>query len=133
MVNASAMTNFNLRIPGLTLTVVQADGQDVRPVTVDELQIAVAETYDLIVTPTQDRAYTLVAEAWDRSGMARGTLAPRMGASGRACAAPPAAGDDEGYGDGRHGPGAMAGGCSPEHAAMGHCQPVLRSRWITAR
>ena len=79
MVNASAMTNFNLRIPGLTLTVVQADGQDVRPVTVDELQIAVAETYDLIVTPTQDRAYTLVAEAWDRSGMVRGTLAPLMG------------------------------------------------------
>lgn len=79
VVNASAMTIFNLRIPGLALTVVQADGQNVRPVTVDELQIAVAETYDVIVTPTDRRAYTLVAEAWDRSGMARATLAPAVG------------------------------------------------------
>ncbi len=72
-----------------------------QPVSVDELQIAVAETYDMIVIPTEDRAYTLVAEAWDRSGMARGTLAPRMGL---AAAVPalrtPAAGDHEGYGDG---------------------------------
>lgn len=77
-VNASAMTTFNLRIPGLKMTVVQADGQDVRPVPVDELQIAVAETYDVIVTP-EDRAYTLVGESVDRSGMARATLAPRAG------------------------------------------------------
>ena len=124
VVNASAMTNFNLRIPGLTLTVVQADGQDVRPVTVDELQIAVAETYDLIVTPTQDRAYTLVAEAWDRSGMARGTLAPRMGMVTPVPALrhrPLATMKDMGMGGMDH--GATAGGCSPEHAAMGHCQP----------
>ncbi|MFZ2981302.1 MAG: copper resistance system multicopper oxidase, partial [Sphingobium sp.] len=63
VINASAMTIFNVRIPGLTLTVVQADGLNVRPVEVDELQIAVAETYDVIVTPTEDRAYTLVGEA----------------------------------------------------------------------
>lgn len=79
IVNASAMTIFNLRIPGTAMTVVQADGQNVRPVTVDELQIAVAETYDVIVTPPEPRAYTLVAESWDRSGMARATLAPAMG------------------------------------------------------
>ncbi|PTQ08215.1 copper-binding protein [Sphingomonas oleivorans] len=79
VINASAMTNFNVRIPGLPLTIVQADGQNVQPVTVDEFQIAVAETYDLIVTPTEDRAYTLVGEAIDRSGMARATLAPREG------------------------------------------------------
>ena len=78
-VNASAMTIFNVRIPGLPLTVVQADGQDVRPVTVDEIQVANAETYDVIVTPRDDRAYTLVGEALDRSGMARATLAPRAG------------------------------------------------------
>lgn len=77
IVNASAMTNFNVRIPGLKLTIVQADGQAVRPVTVDEFQIAVAETYDVIVEPVA--AHTLVAEAWDRSGMARATLAPRLG------------------------------------------------------
>ena len=78
-VNASAMTTFNVRIPGLKLTVVQADGLNVRPVEVDEFQIAVAETYDVIVTPTDDRAYTLVGESVDRSGMARATLAPREG------------------------------------------------------
>ncbi|MGK6320897.1 copper resistance system multicopper oxidase [Sphingomonas sp. DT-204] len=78
-VNASAMTIFNVRIPGLRMTVVQADGQNVRPVQVDELQITVAETYDVVVTPADERAYTLVAEAADRSGMARATLAPRPG------------------------------------------------------
>jgi len=77
LINASAMTIFNLRIPGLAMTVVQADGANVRPVTVDELQITVAETFDVIVSPAEDRAYTIVAEAVDRSGMARATLAPR--------------------------------------------------------
>ncbi len=79
IINASAMTNFNVRIPGLKMTVVQADGQNVRPVAVDEFQIAVAETYDVIVEPAAPVAHTLVAEAWDRSGMARATLAPRVG------------------------------------------------------
>ena len=79
IINASAMTTFNVRIPGLKLTIVQADGQNVRPVEVDEFQIGVAETYDAIVTPTDDRAYTLVGESVDRSGLARATLAPRAG------------------------------------------------------
>jgi FtsP/CotA-like multicopper oxidase with cupredoxin domain len=78
-VNAAAMTNFHVRIPGLRMTVVQADGQDVKPVEVDEFSIAVAETFDVVVVPRDDRAYTLVAEAVDRSGMARATLAPRAG------------------------------------------------------
>jgi CopA family copper-resistance protein len=81
MINASAMTIFNIRIPGLAMTVVNADGQNVRPVEVDEFRISVAETYDVIVQPTEDRAYTFVAEAIDRSGMGRATLAPRMGMS----------------------------------------------------
>ena len=80
-INASAMTIFNVRIPGLPMSVVSADGQNVRPVTVDEFQISVAETYDVIVRPTEDRAFTLVAEAMDRSGMGRATLAPRLGMS----------------------------------------------------
>ncbi len=79
IINASAMTAFNVRIPGLAMTVVQADGQNVRPVAVDEIQVAVAETYDVIVEPKDDRAYTLVGEAIDRSGLARATLAPRQG------------------------------------------------------
>lgn len=79
IINAAAMTIFNVRIPGLKMTIVQADGLNVRPVEVDEFQIGVAETYDVIVTPTDERAYTLVSEANDRSGMGRATLAPRAG------------------------------------------------------
>ena len=76
--NGSAMTYFDVRIPGLKLTVVSADGQDVEPVTVDEFRIGVGETYDVLVQPA-DAAYTLFAEAIDRSGYARGTLAPQAG------------------------------------------------------
>jgi FtsP/CotA-like multicopper oxidase with cupredoxin domain len=79
LINAGAMTLFNVRIPGLPMTVAQADGQDVEPVTVDELQIANAETYDVVVTPAADRAYSVIAEAADGSGRARATLAPRPG------------------------------------------------------
>ena len=82
IINASAMTNLNVRIPGLSLSIVQADGQNVHPVEVEEFQIGVAETYDAIVTPAEDKAYTIVAEAIDRSGMARATLAPRAGMAG---------------------------------------------------
>jgi len=81
VINAAAMTFFDVRIPGLTMTVVQADGQNVQPVVVDEFRIGVAETYDVIVGPFEDRAYTIFAETMDRSGYARGTLAPRAGMS----------------------------------------------------
>jgi len=77
IINGSGMSYFDLRIPGLKMTVVQADGNDVQPVTVDELRIAVAETYDVIVQPKEERAYTFFAEAMDRSGYARATLTPR--------------------------------------------------------
>jgi FtsP/CotA-like multicopper oxidase with cupredoxin domain len=80
-VNASAMTFFDVRIPGLKMTVVQSDGNNVWPVSVDEFRIAVAETYDVIVRPEEDKAYTLFAESMGRTGFARGTLAPREGMS----------------------------------------------------
>lgn len=78
-INGSAMTYFDVRIPGLKMTVVAADGQDVRPVDVDEFRIGVAETYDVIVEPMDERAYTIFSQAMDRSGYARATLAPRAG------------------------------------------------------
>ena len=140
IINASAMSIFNVRIPGLRLTVVQADGLNVRPVEVDEFQIAVAETYDVIVTPTDDQAYTLVAEANDRSGMARATLAPR---AGMAAEVPPlrerplatmkdmgmgdmdmSGGSMEGMDHSGMAMGAAASDCPPEHAKMGHCTPA---------
>jgi CopA family copper-resistance protein len=140
IINAAAMSIFNVRIPGLRMTIVQADGLNVRPVQVDEFQIAVAETYDVIVTPTEDRAYTLVAEANDRSGLGRATLAPRPGI---AAEVPPlrerplAKMKDMGMGDMDMSAGATGGGdhsgmamgaapaadCPPEHAKMGHCTP----------
>ena len=78
-INGSAMSIFDVRIPGLKLTVVAADGQDVEPVTVDEFRISTAETYDVIVEPEDDRAYTIFAQSIDRGGYARGTLSPRIG------------------------------------------------------
>lgn len=80
-VNASTMTFYDIRIPGLPMTVVQADGQNIKPVETDELRIGVAETYDVIVTLPDERSYTLFAETMDRSGFARGTIAPRKGMS----------------------------------------------------
>lgn len=81
-INGSSMTFFDIRIPGLEMLVVQADGNDVEPVPVDEFRIGVAETYDVIVQPKEDRAYTIFAQSEDRTGFARGTLAPRVGMAG---------------------------------------------------
>lgn len=81
-INASAMSIYDVRIPGLTMQVVQADGQNVEPVTVDEFRFGVAETYDVIVTPKEYKAYTIAAEPIDRTGFALGTLAPREGMRG---------------------------------------------------
>src|SRR6187549_1557262 len=78
LINGSSMSFFDVRIPGLKLTVVATDGQDVEPVTVDELRIGTAEVYDVVVMPG-DAAYTIFAQSMDRSGYARGTLAPRAG------------------------------------------------------
>ena len=127
MINASSMTTFNVRIPGLRMTVVQADGMNVRPVPVDEFQFGPAETYDVIVTPSEERAYTLVGESVDRSGLARMTLAPR---EGMAAEVPPLrkrplatmkdmgmGGHDMGAMDHAGSGGAMAG---MDHAAMDH-------------
>ncbi len=143
LINGSAMSYFDFRIPGLKLTVVAADGQNVEPVLVDEVRLAVAETLDVIVEPdgSQD-AYTLFAQSMDRSGFARGTLAVRDGVqapvpepdprpelsmedmghgdhSAHGQAAAPVQSDDPhaGHGDMSH--GAMNQG-QMDHAAMGH-------------
>lgn len=112
-INASAMTIFQVRIPGLEMLVVNADGMNVRPVPTDEFQISVAETYDVIVQPMEDRAFALVAESVDRSGMALGTLAPRPGM--RADVPPPRPRPTLGMKD--MGMGAMAG---MDHGGMEH-------------
>jgi CopA family copper-resistance protein len=85
-INGSSMSIFDVRIPGLPMTVVQADGNDVEPVTVDEFRISVAETYDVIVQPQNESAFTIFAQSEDRTGYARATLAPR---SGMTAAVPP--------------------------------------------
>ncbi len=130
IINAAAQTIFNVRIPGLPMTVVASDGQNVRPVRVDEFQIGNAETYDVIVQPNEDRAFTFVAETIDRSGMGRATLAPRMGMT---APVPPlrkrptlgmedmgmAGMDHGGMNHGAMNHGAM-GHSGMDHAAMGH-------------
>jgi FtsP/CotA-like multicopper oxidase with cupredoxin domain len=81
-INAASMTIYDVRIPGLKMTVVAADGQPVEPVSVDEFRFGNAETYDVIVEPQDDKAYTIAAEPIDRTGFAIGTLAPREGMKG---------------------------------------------------
>ena len=78
-INGSAMTFFDVRIPGLSMKVVAADGQNIEPVTVDEFRMGVAETYDVITEPKEDTAYCIFAQSIDRSAYARGTLTPDPG------------------------------------------------------
>lgn len=116
-INSSAMAYFDIRIPGLKMTVVQADGNNVQPVTVDEFRLAVAETYDVIVRPTEDQAYTIFAESMGRTAFARATLAPRPGMEADVPAMrkdPVLTMADMGM---AHGDGNM------DHAAMGHGAP----------
>ena len=130
-INASAATHFDVRLPGLPMTVVQKDGLYVKPVETDEFRISIAETYDVIVQPGDAQAYTVFAEAMDRSGFARGTLALEEGME----AAIPARRErylltmaDMGHGDhGGHGGMDMsrddteaADHSAMDHAAMGH-------------
>ncbi|UCP10134.1 copper resistance system multicopper oxidase [Pseudomonas sp. MM213] len=118
-INGSAMTYFDVRIPGLKMTVVAADGLHVKPVSVDEFRIAVAETFDVIVEPTQD-AYTVFAQSMDRTGYARGTLAMKAGLSVPVPVLDPrplVTMEDMGMGGMDH--GSMAG---MDHSAMGGMQ-----------
>ncbi|KZE08690.1 copper-binding protein [Sphingomonas hankookensis] len=123
-INASAMTTFNVRIPGLRMRIVAADGLNVQPVEIDEFQFGPAETYDAIVVPGDGNAYTLVGESIDRSGMARATLAPRIGMT---AAVPPlrlrplATMQDMGM---DHGSMAGMDHGAMDHAAMGHAAPT---------
>src|SRR5690606_5799814 len=123
LVNASAMTHFDLRIPGLKMTVVAADGQYVHPVSVDELRMGAAETYDVIVEPAGQDAFTIFAQDMGRTGHARGTLALRAGLQAPVPALdvrPRLTMDDMGHGG--HGAGkAVEGGCGARMAAEGSC------------
>ena len=121
-INGSAMTYFAVRIPGLKMTVIAADGQPVKPVSVDEFRIAVAETYDVLVEPVAE-AYTLFAQSMDRTGYARGTLARQMGATASVPPLDPRPWltmDDMGMGGMDHGAMAdMPGMEGMDHSAMG--------------
>ena len=116
-INGSAMTYFDVRIPGLKLTVVAADGQYIHPVTVDEFRIAAAETFDVLVEPSGQDAYAIFAQDSGRTGYARGTLAVRHGLAPPVPALDPRpllTMDDMGHGGMDHG----------GHAAMGHGTPA---------
>lgn len=134
-INASAMTFYDVRIPGLKMQVVSADGQNVEPVPVDEFRFGVAETYDVIVTPTENKAYTIAAESIDRTGFALGTLATAEGMKGEAPAPRPRTlltmadmGMMSDMGGMDHGNMNMdmANMAGMDHAAMGHEMPTMK-------
>ena len=133
-INGSSMTHFDVRIPGLKMTVVAADGQYVHPVTVDEFRIATAETFDVIVEPSGQDAFTIFSQDLGRTGFVSGTLATRPGL--RAPIPPIDARPLLTMADMGH--GAMAGGAghvamdhaamdhaAMDHAAMGHAMPGM--------
>ena len=128
LINASAMTYFDFRIPGLKLTVIAADGLPVTPVTVDELRIAVAETYDVLVAVGDLPAYTLFAQSMDRTGYARGTLARAAGLQAPVPTLDPRpvlSMDDMGHGGmGQMDPAGMAGMDHSKMAGMDHSAMV---------
>ncbi|MDF3075777.1 MAG: copper-resistance protein CopA family [Alphaproteobacteria bacterium] len=131
IINASAMSFFDVRIPGLPMTILSADGQNVQPVRVEEFRFGIGETYDVMVLPREDKAYTLFAEPIDRSGYARATLAPRQGMQGEIPKLRPRTiltMEDMGLAHGgmdHSGHGAAAsGGGAMDHSKMGHGAPA---------
>lgn len=137
-VNGSAMTYFDVRIPGLRMRVVAVDGQPVHPVDIEEFRLGVAETLDVVVTPMEDQPYTVFAQSMDRGGYARATLAPRLGLQAPVPALDPRpilsmadmghGGHAGGHGDhaargtaaGGAEAGDVAGRPAVDHAPMGH-------------
>ena len=130
LINAANMTYFDVRIPGLKMTVVAADGQYIHPVTVDELRMGVAETYDVIVEPSGQDAFTLFAQDMGRTGYARGTLAVQSGLEAPVPAVDPRpllTMDDMGHGGhGAHGQVAE-GGCGAKRMAEGGCGAAMHA------
>lgn len=120
-INASAMSFFNVRIPGVVMTVVQADGQNIEPVDVEEVQVGTAETYDVVVTPA-DGAWTIMCESADRSGFVRGTLASREGLAAEVppLREPPLLSMADMGMDHASMNHAGAGGAEPDHESMDH-------------
>jgi len=120
-INASAMTFFNVRLPGLPMPVVQGGGLIVEPVGVGEFRIGVAESYDVVITPDAGRAYTLMCEYMDRSGYVRGTISPQQGMSAEvpALRGPPLLTMRDMGHDGM------------DHAAMGHDMPMTAHNHAT--
>jgi len=127
-INGSAMTYFDVRIPGLKMTVVAADGQPVHPVTVDEFRIATAETFDIIVEPSGQDAFTIFAQAMDRSAYAAGTLAARDGLRAPVPAMDPRpllSMADMGHDMGAHAGHNMAGMSAPKHPSSENDNPLV--------
>ncbi len=135
IINAASMSMFNIRIPGLPMTIVQADGLNVRPLEVDEFQMSVAETYDVIIEPKEAKAFAFVAESIDRSGQVVATFGPRPGMRASAPtlrAKPLLTMKDMGMGDMDHGSMDMGGGdmSGMDHSKMDHSQMDIGPREV---
>ena len=125
-INGGAATYFDVRIPGVQMTVVAADGQYVHPVSVDEFRIAPGETLDVIVEPRDQDAFTIYAQSMDRTGYARGTLAVREGSSAPVPDLDPRpvlTMTDMGHGGMDHGGAAGNQMAGPDHASHGGATP----------
>ncbi len=135
IINAASMSMFNVRIPGLPMTIVQADGLNVKPLEVDEFQMSVAETYDVIIEPKEAKAFAFVAESIDRGGQVVATFGPRPGMRAAAPALrakPLLTMKDMGMGDMDHGSMDMSSGdmSGMDHSKMDHSQMDMGPREV---
>jgi CopA family copper-resistance protein len=131
-VNGSGNTFYDVRIPGVKLKVVQVDGVNCEPVSVDEFRFGPGETCDVLVVPSDD-AHTIFAQAMERTGYARATLAVRAGLEAPVPALDKIqwltmkdmmGGMDHSAMGGMGGMAGMAGMAGMDHAAMGHGAPA---------
>lgn len=67
IINGSASTYFWVQFAGGQMSVVASDGIDVEPVEVDRMIVAVAETFDVIITIPENKQFELRATAEDRT------------------------------------------------------------------
>ena len=126
LINGTAMSIVDVRIPGVSMTIVAADGRQVEPVTVDEFRMGVAETYDVIVEPQGDKPRALWIETIDRRAHVLASLSADAGQRAEAPAPRPRQIlllSEMGHDMAAMASPSAATDCPPEHAAMGHCTP----------
>ena len=68
IINASSSSYFYIQYSGGDMKVISADGIDVQPFLAKDIRIAIAETYDVLITIPEDKSYEFRASSEDGTG-----------------------------------------------------------------